>query len=134
MKKIILLATTFMLASSVFAQINQEIIKTTQQPANIRLSPAKPIPAEKAIIIRRNFKMLLAQATQLNDSARNTKTYLDQVAEKMKNNLDSLSEMGEMESLRLQMAMDRMSKVMTTISNILKKIDDTSDGIVQNLK
>ncbi len=54
--------------------------------------------------------------------------------ETMKNDLDSMSEMGEMESLRLQMAMDRLSKMMTTLSNILKKISDTADGITQNIK
>jgi hypothetical protein len=50
------------------------------------------------------------------------------------NNLDSLNELGEMESLRLQMAMDRMSKMMSTLSNLLKKISETSSGITQNLK
>jgi hypothetical protein len=48
--------------------------------------------------------------------------------------LDSMSEMGEMESLRLQMAMDRMSKLMTMLSNLLKKASDTSQTITQNLK
>jgi hypothetical protein len=32
------------------------------------------------------------------------------------------------------MAMDRMSKMTSTLSNILKKISDTSSGITQNLK
>lgn len=48
--------------------------------------------------------------------------------------LDSMSEMGEMESLRLQLAMDRLSKFMSTLSNLLKKSSDTASGIVQNLK
>jgi len=48
--------------------------------------------------------------------------------------LDSLSEMGEMESLRLQMAMDRQSKMMSTLSNLLKKVSDTSAAITQNIK
>jgi hypothetical protein len=48
--------------------------------------------------------------------------------------VDSMSEMGEMESLRLQMAMDRMSKMMSTLSNLLKKLSDTSSQIAQNLK
>ena len=45
-----------------------------------------------------------------------------------------MSEMGEMESLRLQMAMDRMSKMMSTLSNLLKKMSDTAESITQNLK
>jgi len=52
----------------------------------------------------------------------------------IKNDLDSLSEMGEMESLRLQMAMDRMSKMMTMLSNLLKKASDSASTITQNLK
>jgi hypothetical protein len=47
---------------------------------------------------------------------------------------DSVSEMSEMESLRLQMAMDRMSKLMSTLSNVLKKTSDTNSAITSNLK
>jgi hypothetical protein len=63
-------------------------------------------------------------------------TYADLNAAKIdiKSNLDSLSEMGETESMRLQMAMDRQSKMMATLSNILKKMSDTNDSIVQNIK
>lgn len=52
----------------------------------------------------------------------------------IQDDLDSASELGEMESLRLQMAMDRMSKMMATLSNLMKKVPDTASGIVQNLK
>jgi hypothetical protein len=55
-------------------------------------------------------------------------------AHELQDDLDSMSEMGEMESLRLQMAMDRLSKMMSTLSNLLKKISDTSSQIVQNMK
>ena len=48
--------------------------------------------------------------------------------------LDSMSEMLEMTSLRLQMAMDRRSKFIETLSNIMKKISATGDALVQNLK
>lgn len=59
---------------------------------------------------------------------------VEQELDKMKKDLDSLSEMGETESLRLQMAMDRMSKFMATLSNIMKKMSDTSSAMIQNLK
>ena len=59
---------------------------------------------------------------------------LDALVDKAKGDLDSMSEMGEMESLRLQMAMDRLSKTMSTLSNVLKKISDASNTITQNLK
>lgn len=60
--------------------------------------------------------------------------HLDEEADELLDRLDSMSDMGEVESLRLQMAMDRMSKMMSTLSNLLKKISDTSSQITQNLK
>lgn len=48
--------------------------------------------------------------------------------------LDTASELNEAEALRLQMAMDRLSKLMSTLSNILKKMADTQQAIVANLK
>ncbi|HRE38569.1 MAG TPA: hypothetical protein PK092_08990, partial [Chitinophagaceae bacterium] len=47
-----------------------------------------------------------------------SKADIDAMKDKLKSDLDSMSEMGEMESLRLQMAMDRMSKMMSTLSNL----------------
>jgi hypothetical protein len=52
----------------------------------------------------------------------------------LRDELDVLDELAEMESLRLQMAMDRMSKMMSTLSNLLKKISDTASSITSNLK
>ena len=63
-----------------------------------------------------------------------SKQDIDAQIERVKDDLDSMSEMGEMESLRLQMAMDRMSKMMSTLSNLLKKMSDTNTTITQNLK
>lgn len=59
---------------------------------------------------------------------------IEALHESLKNDLDSMSEMGEMESLRLQMAMDRLSKMMSTLSNLLKKSQETKQGIIDNLK
>jgi Arc/MetJ-type ribon-helix-helix transcriptional regulator len=59
---------------------------------------------------------------------------LESIRDNLRDKLDSLSEMGEMESLRLQMIMDRRSKFMTTLSNIMKKMSDTSQSIIQNMK
>lgn len=63
-----------------------------------------------------------------------SKKELDAIKEKMKNDLDSMSEMGETESLRLQAAMEMKSKMMSTLSNLLKKMHDTQQSIIQNLK
>lgn len=62
------------------------------------------------------------------------KRALDAAKEAVKDKLDSLGEMGEMESMRLQMAMDRRSKMMETLSNLLKKMNETASGIIGNMK
>lgn len=59
---------------------------------------------------------------------------LHSAARSFDSKLDSLSEMGEMESLRLQMAMDRLSELVSTLSNLLHKASDTQSAIVQNMK
>jgi len=47
---------------------------------------------------------------------------------------DSLADMSEMDQLQLQMAMDRLSKAMSVLSNVLKKISDTRGSITNNIK
>jgi hypothetical protein len=63
-----------------------------------------------------------------------TVAQLRSIQDDLKSQLDSMNEMSEMTSLRLQMAMDRRSKLMETLSNIMKKISTTADTLVQNLK
>jgi hypothetical protein len=63
-----------------------------------------------------------------------TQVAMTKLVDQIKSDLDSMSEMGEMESLRLQMAMDRMSKLVSTLSNLLQKISDTAEQITHNLK
>jgi Arc/MetJ-type ribon-helix-helix transcriptional regulator len=59
---------------------------------------------------------------------------LESIRDDLRDKLDSLSEVSEMESLRLQMIMDRRSKMIQTLSNIMKKMSDTSQSTTQNLK
>lgn len=101
------------------------------------LAPTKKSPQPKYPLSKTAFQSIkkdvngvdrqFAELQKVSGAAKNE-------LEKIKNDLDSLSEMGEMESLRLQMAMDRMSKMMSMLSNIFKKISDTQQSILQNLK
>jgi hypothetical protein len=86
--------------------------------------------AQRTIAAARTVKAPRGQAARLQATA----AELEQAIDEAKAELDSLSELGETESLRLQMAMDRVSKFMTTLSNILKKASETSAQITQNLK
>ena len=47
---------------------------------------------------------------------------------------ESMNELSDSTSLRLQMMMDQRSKFMSTLSNILKKISSTDESILQNMK
>jgi hypothetical protein len=51
-----------------------------------------------------------------------------------KRSLDGMNGISEMTSLRLQMTMDRRSKFIQTLSNIMKKIGATQETLVQNIK
>lgn len=45
-----------------------------------------------------------------------------------------MNESSEMNSPRLQMTMDRRSKFIETLSNIMKKLSTTQETLAQNLK
>jgi len=59
---------------------------------------------------------------------------ITKVQDDMKAKLDSLNELSEQRNLKMQMYMDRRSKAMETLSNIMKKISETQDSIIQNMK
>lgn len=97
----------------------------------------KEVPKFIESVQKVQFTQVARLATTLADQLNTAKVEQEDLAkaiDTLKQDIDSMSEMGEMESLRLQMAMDRMSKMMSTLSNLLKKISDTSNQITQNLK
>lgn len=59
---------------------------------------------------------------------------LKSMLDDLKGKLDGMNEMSEMTSLRLQMTMDRRSKFIETLSNLMKKTSTTQDILVQNIK
>ncbi len=73
-------------------------------------------------------------ATDLHPGPVMTWDQLLAIRDNLQGQLDSMNEMSEMTSMRLQMAMDRRSKFVEALSNIMKKIDSTQETIVQNLK
>lgn len=121
-------------------------VQIAQGPATVVPRPmvAAPVvrplpPTVRKQRIQSDARALLARAQGIQGNyapapGQPSKAELDSQIDQLKGDLDSMSEMGEMESLRLQMAMDRMSKMMSTLSNLLKKISDTSQSITQNIK
>jgi hypothetical protein len=76
----------------------------------------------------------VAQAGYKPGRSRPRKAELDAATDELKAALDSMNELSEQQSLRLQMAMDRVSKAQETLSNLLKKLNDTEKSIIQNIK
>lgn len=74
--------------------------------------------------------LVLAQASRdLESEMRNVLAHAQPTSQPQEPSKD-----GNESSLRLQMAMDRRSKLIETLSNVLKKIGDTDSSIVGNLK
>lgn len=59
---------------------------------------------------------------------------LDEAIARAQDNVDSLSELGESEGLKMQVAVDRMNKAMAALSNLMKQVDDTEASLLKNLK
>ena len=87
------------------------------------LQPVKPVQTR-----------LIKEKQLISVSPTVTKPEIDKVAEAIKAKEDSFTEMGEELSLRLQMFMDSKNKMMSTLSNLLKKMSETSSNIMGNLK
>jgi hypothetical protein len=100
----------------------------------VRALASTPPPAGLTAAQKKVFEEEMTNLRAVADGTDAVIQKLDAGLAKPKVDLDSMSEMGETESLRLQMAMDRLSKVMSTLSNLLKKVSDTASTITQNLK
>ena len=129
------MVTTFMVMLVVQVQPNANVARAVSQPPNVATT-AQLSRKDRTLT---EGRALVARAERFNAGyapgpGQPSKAELDAAIDKAKSDLDSMSEMGEMESLRLQMAMDRMSKMMSTLSNLLKKASETQEGIIQNIK
>lgn len=83
-----------------------------------------------------NTKLINPSITKVNPSVNRTVSVaeVDQVIDSLRSKEDSLTEMSELRSLQLQTLMERRNQFFTTLNNIMKKISDTQDQIIQNLK
>lgn len=134
MKKLALFAFLLSIALSSSAQTDTSNKKPVYKPLLQQQVKLKAIPASRAVLVRKDVGKLQLQMNQFKDSLVVTKAEIDKLLSEMNQKKDDMSEMGEMESMRLQMAMDRMSKMMSTLSNLMKKISETQSSITQNLK
>jgi hypothetical protein len=134
MKQLLLLLILSLCAAAGEAQIKAgDTARRMAMPVMVVKNSRHILPPAKALLVKTDVARLKQQLKDMSDSVMATKQEVDVLLAGMEKS-DNLSNMGELESLRVQMAMDRLSKAMSTLSNILKKISDTQGQIVQNLK
>jgi hypothetical protein len=91
---------------------------------------------ESAKSAREDLKEIMARVKAINNAKA---PYLqlqstNRATVRSKEHLDSLDRIASMESLRLQMAMDRQAKLESMLSNVMKQLSSTAASITQNLK
>jgi hypothetical protein len=59
---------------------------------------------------------------------------LQAILDELNGKLDSLSEMAELEMLRLQQVISLRSRTMSALSNLLARMGDSASTIIANLK
>ena len=76
----------------------------------------------------------LRNPVRLSASAHPTYADLRVLQGQLKQSLDSMSELSQEDAIRLQHMMEQRSQLIEISSNILKKMSDTSESVVRNLK
>ncbi|MCK4946516.1 MAG: hypothetical protein KAS59_09670 [Alphaproteobacteria bacterium] len=123
-------------ASSVKSHSNSTAVMSSPSVQNVEPGTAKAQDVES---VARKANQKKARIRRLSDRniGRSNEDVLLKIESKINNieqELDSLSDLSEEESIKLQMLQERMSKMATTLSNILKKYSDTKSAIIQNIK
>jgi hypothetical protein len=118
--------------------------KMRQEPQALKKQPSATRVQEQARIVQKSPKMAVTRHLRISYpktptiTHKNTKNMtmveLDKYVEEKEHELDSLGGLSEELSLKLQILTDRRSKIIQTLSNILKKISQTSDTIIANIK
>ena len=135
---ITILATMLALQAAPMAISQAVPMPTAEQSAGQPLLIATPPEVRQGSMVSKG-RALVARADRVRahfspTSAGPSKAEIDALRDQAKAELDSLSEMSEQDQLQLQMAMDRLSKAMSVLSNVLKKYDDTAKTILGNMK
>jgi hypothetical protein len=96
-------------------------INSSRSISNVQLDSFSLVINQAKALQKRNNPDTVKLARPASVTRTVTKKEIDATVEKIKSSLDSMSEMGEMESLRLQSAMDRKSKAMRTCLTFSKR-------------
>ncbi len=110
------------LAAGLAVQVLQELARDSEQ----YMAEVKAATAAK-----QTLRQLIVMT---GEEVSRTAAEPENLVEDLKASLDLMNEMSEETSLRLQMTMDRRSKFVSALSNIMKAIGDTQNTLVSNLK
>lgn len=135
MKQLALLVFCGLLAMNTFSQQRVPVTKSNIQQLQKLKIVAVAKNSELDIVSRMND--MESHMTNLQERQLQLQKELEALQKQqgeLKDKLDSMTEISETTAMRLQMMMDRRSKFMETLSNMLKKMAATSDSIKQNLK
>jgi len=135
MKQLALLVFCGLLAMNTFSQQRVPVTKSNIQQLQKLKIVAVAKNSELDVVSRMND--MESHMTNLQERQLQLQKELDALQKQqgeLKDKLDSMTEMSETTAMRLQMMMDRRSKFMEALSNMMKKMAATSDSIKQNLK
>jgi len=127
----ILVCITLLGACNIFDSTNTE--SSNQSPSPNYTIPSKISLIEDLPKVKAAIRTEKEQLSSFSDELKQFQLDMDEF-DYILDQLDSMNEMSERISLRLQMAMDRRSKFISTLSQMMKKISTTQDILVQNLK
>ena len=113
-------------------QVNKDVANNAKQDAPCLTPVCRSLPSQLSQLAAMTAN--LQKPVRMQVPPHVTFANLQSLENQLKQQLDSMNELSEMSSLRLQMMMDRRSKFISTLSNIMKKISTTQDTLVQNLK
>ena len=122
-------------AAALTAAANQQPALTVEQlQGRARASATQAFPNLRAMDIDAVVFLVVMQ------SAQDQQSELQQAMSQMQQNTQAKQaarqqdDMSQESQLRIQMAMDRLSKFEQMLSNVMKSVSDTQAGIVANLK
>ncbi|MCC6806349.1 MAG: hypothetical protein IT381_02905 [Deltaproteobacteria bacterium] len=109
-------------------------IKKGKSPDEMRAEQAEKDKQEKEYLdgLKSGDGKVSSYALRLNQSG--TISELNAAVETAKTTLDTMGDMSAIESMRMQQMMERRSKALEMLSNIMKKMAQVSDSIVANYK
>ncbi|MBL9020897.1 MAG: hypothetical protein JNL21_01805 [Myxococcales bacterium] len=108
--------------------------KLAKASVAIRKLAKEPVPEGLTKEQRKAFDAEVAKLVPLAEDNDKVVASIDSGLSDPKSDLDSLSELGEEQQLKLQRAMEAVAKALAATSNLLKKHADTAQSISQNLK